>query len=72
MLSAGLVTGAQKGILYLRHEYQAQEKILHARRSSSAMRKACWARTFWDRALGFELELFISPGGYICGEEERA
>ena len=29
MILAGLVTGAQKGILYIRHEYQAQEKILH-------------------------------------------
>ena len=28
MIIAGLVTGAQKGILYIRHEYQAQEHIL--------------------------------------------
>ncbi len=29
MILAGLVTGAQKGILYIRHEYEAQEHILH-------------------------------------------
>ena len=31
MIIAGLVTGAQKGILYLRHEYEAQERILRRR-----------------------------------------
>ena len=29
MILAGLLTGAQKGILYIRHEYEEQEKILH-------------------------------------------
>ena len=29
MILAGLMTGAQKGILYIRHEYEEQEKILH-------------------------------------------
>ncbi len=23
----------------------------------------------WASDLGFELEIFVSPGGYICGEE---
>ena len=31
MIIAGLVTGAQKGILYIRHEYEAQEHILRRR-----------------------------------------
>ena len=29
MILAGLLTGAQNGILYIRHEYEEQEKILH-------------------------------------------
>ena len=29
MILAGLLTGAQNGILYIRHEYEEQEEILH-------------------------------------------
>ena len=32
-------------------------------------RKGCWAATFWEASIEFELEIFVSPGGYICGEE---
>jgi len=61
MIIAGLVTGARRGILYLRHEYQAQEKILEQELH----------RCHREGLIGkhFDLELFISPGGYICGEE---
>lgn len=68
MIIAGLVTGAQKGILYLRHEYEPQEKILH-----HEIERCYAAGVLGQRVLGsalsFDLELFISPGGYICGEE---
>ena len=40
-----------------------------SKRSSAATRKACWAKTFWAPVLAFDLEFFVSPGGYICGEE---
>ena len=30
MILAGVLTGAKKGILYIRHEYEEQEEILHA------------------------------------------
>ncbi len=68
MILAGLVTGAQKGILYIRHEYQAQEHILQHEIEH------CYAeRLLGEGILGtdlsFELEIFVSPGGYICGEE---
>jgi formate dehydrogenase beta subunit len=68
MIIAGVVTGAEKGILYIRHEYQAQEKILHEEI------ERCYAeRILGSSVLGsglaFDLELFVSPGGYICGEE---
>lgn len=68
MIIAGVVTGAQKGILYIRHEYQAQRKILQAE-----MERCYQAGILGANVLGsglrFELELFASPGGYICGEE---
>jgi NADH:ubiquinone oxidoreductase subunit F (NADH-binding)/NADH:ubiquinone oxidoreductase subunit E len=68
MITAGLVTGAKKGILYIRHEYERPREILQKEI------EACYA----DKLLGsnilgsdltFDLEIFISPGGYICGEE---
>ena len=67
MIIAGLVTGAQKGILYIRHEYEAQEHILREE-IEHCYEEGCWARNA-GLGIGFDLEIFISPGGYICGEE---
>jgi NADH:ubiquinone oxidoreductase subunit F (NADH-binding)/NADH:ubiquinone oxidoreductase subunit E len=68
MIIAGLVTGAERGILYIRHEYSLQERVLE--------REIHWAReagligaNVLGSGLTFELEIFVSPGGYICGEE---
>lgn len=68
MIVAGLVTGAKKGILYIRHEYHLQEEIL-----TEELRR-CYAahllgKEILGSALDFDLEIFVSPGGYICGEE---
>ena len=63
MIIAGLVTGAQRGILYIRHEYEAQEKILEAEIHN------CYESGLLGAKIGFDLEIFVSPGGYICGEE---
>jgi len=68
MLIAGLVTGAQKGILYIRHEYEAQEKILHDE-IARCYRHDILGKSVLGSGLKFDLELFVSPGGYICGEE---
>ena len=68
MILGGLCVGAERGYLYIRHEYKDQIAIL----------KAELARCRQDRLIGenildsgrsFHLELFVSPGGYICGEE---
>ena len=69
MIIAGLVTGAHKGILYIRHEYEEQEQILEAGNPALLQSGPARARTFLAADLDFELELFVSPGGYICGEE---
>ena len=61
MIIAGLVTGARRGILYIRHEYDLQEKILE-----SEIRRCYEAGLLGTE---FDLEIFVSPGGYICGEE---
>ena len=63
-----LAIGAEQGYVYIRHEYAREEK---------ALRRAI-ERAYADGVLGenvcgsgkrFELEIFVSPGGYILGEE---
>jgi NADH:ubiquinone oxidoreductase subunit F (NADH-binding)/NADH:ubiquinone oxidoreductase subunit E len=68
MIIAGLVTGAKTGILYIRHEYPLQEEIFgeELRRCAKA---GLLGRKILGSDLDFELEIFVSPGGYICGEE---
>ena len=68
MIMAGLVTGARKGILYIRHEYEGPRECLQEEISR------CYARGLLGKGilgsdLTFDLEIFVSPGGYICGEE---
>jgi NADH:ubiquinone oxidoreductase subunit F (NADH-binding)/NADH:ubiquinone oxidoreductase subunit E len=68
MILAGFISGAKKGILYIRHEYHLQEEIL-----GEEIRRCYGAGLLGKKILGtdleFDLELFVSPGGYICGEE---
>ncbi len=68
MIIAGLVTGAQKGIFYIRHEYEAQERILH-HEIERCYEEGILGVSVLGSGLKFDLELFVSPGGYICGEE---
>jgi NADH:ubiquinone oxidoreductase subunit F (NADH-binding)/NADH:ubiquinone oxidoreductase subunit E len=68
MIIAGLVTGAQRGFLYIRHEYQAQEHILQ-HEIEHCYQEGLLGSRILGSDLGFELEIFVSPGGYICGEE---
>ena len=68
MMIAGLITGARKGILYIRHEYEAQEHLCE-----QEIHRCYEAGLLGSKILGtdlaFDLEVFVSPGGYICGEE---
>jgi len=68
MILAGLATGAKQGILYIRHEYHLQEEILgeEIRRCYTA---GLLGKNILGSGLEFELRVFVSPGGYICGEE---
>jgi NADH:ubiquinone oxidoreductase subunit F (NADH-binding)/NADH:ubiquinone oxidoreductase subunit E len=68
MILAGLVTGAKKGILYIRHEYHAQEEILRTE-IARCYSESLLGKNILGSALDFDLEVFVSPGGYICGEE---
>jgi len=68
MTMAGLVTGARQGYIYLRHEYETcKESLEHA--IHEARQKGVLGPQVMGSSQSFDIELFISPGGYICGEE---
>ena len=68
LILGGLATGASKGYLYLRHEYDREREVLE-----KTIRAFYSAGYLGDGVLDserpFHLEIFDSPGGYICGEE---
>ena len=68
MIVAGLVTGARKGILYIRHEYENAKEILQEELDRAYNMGVLGSRVMGSD-LSFDLEIFVSPGGYICGEE---
>ena len=68
MIIAGLVTGAREGIFYIRHEYPQQEEVLHEE-IKRCYEEGLLGNNVLGTGLVFDLELFVSPGGYICGEE---
>jgi NADH:ubiquinone oxidoreductase subunit F (NADH-binding) len=68
MVIAGLVTGAKHGILYIRHEYDLQEEIL-GEEIQRCYRAGLLGKKILGSDMDFDLEVFVSPGGYICGEE---
>ena len=68
MIIAGVTTGADKGYLYLRHEYHEQAEAIRdeIRRARSL---GALGTGIYGSDKSFDLELFISPGGYVQGEE---
>jgi len=62
LLIGCLVAGADEAVVYLRHEYGREGKAI--RREIDRVRE----RGLLER-LGVDLALFVSPGGYILGEE---
>jgi formate dehydrogenase beta subunit len=67
MALAGLGIGANQGILYLRHEYAPEQ----ARFEDELRRVYDLGVLGQPDANGwrFDIEVFVSPGGYILGEE---
>lgn len=68
MVIAALVVGARRGYLYVRHEYHAQIERLR-----EELHRARVLGVVGPNVLGtgraVELEVFVSPGGYVQGEE---
>lgn len=68
LILAGFVTGAEKGILYIRHEYEP-ERHAFAAAMEDARRRQLLGSGILGTDFNFDLEIFVSPGGYILGEE---
>ena len=68
MLLAGLTIGAEQGIVYLRHEY-SRERLLLEQEIERARYRGMLGPDAAGSGHAFDIEVFISPGGYILGEE---
>ena len=68
MIIGGWVIGASHGIIYLRHEYEHAREALH-KALERARADGYIGSNIRGSGFDFELDLFISPGGYIMGEE---
>ncbi len=68
MALAGLAVGAERGILFIRHEYGPERECFEIALREARELGALGASLF-GRGHAFEIEIFVSPGGYILGEE---
>jgi formate dehydrogenase iron-sulfur subunit len=68
MTIAGLATGASRGYIYLRWEYPEAKVALEAA-IGAAYANHYLGANIQGSAFGFDLEVRIGAGAYICGEE---
>lgn len=68
VILAGLVTEASEGFIFIRHEYHEQIAACEAEIRRAESMGVCGA---FAPVLGksFPVSVFVSPGGYICGEQ---
>jgi NADH:ubiquinone oxidoreductase subunit F (NADH-binding)/NADH:ubiquinone oxidoreductase subunit E len=68
VILAGLITEATQGFIYIRHEYTEQIAACQAEIRRAEQLGLCGKNA---SALGrsFPVSVFVSPGGYICGEQ---
>ncbi len=68
VILAGLMTEATQGFIYIRHEYAEQIEACRAEIARAEQLGYCGENA---SVLGrsFPISVFVSPGGYICGEQ---
>src|SRR5438067_1650677 len=68
VILAGLITEATQGFIYIRHEYEEQIEACRAEIERAEQLGFCGENA---SVLGrsFPISVFVSPGGYICGEQ---
>ncbi|HET6574311.1 MAG TPA: NAD(P)H-dependent oxidoreductase subunit E [Fimbriiglobus sp.] len=65
---AGLACGASRGYVYIRHEYPEQADAVRAAIAAAERERVCGSDV-GGTGLDFPVAVFVSPGGYICGEQ---
>ncbi len=72
MIIGGLAVGASQGYIYLRHEYKAQFRALDQEikrvKTLTFNGHPLLGQNAGGSGRPFNLEIFVSPGGYIMGE----
>ncbi len=68
LVIAALTVGARQAYVFLRHEYEAQRRVL-TRALEAARAHGAMGSSVFGSSYGVDVEIFDSPGGYICGEE---
>lgn len=68
MALGALTVGARRGYVYVRHEYAREREVLE-QALQRMQRDGLVGEGIMGSELGVSLEIFESPGGYICGEE---
>jgi len=68
VILAGLLTGATRGTIYIRHEYAEQITIMNREISRAVAAGVCGTNVLGS-GRNFPVDVFTSPGGYICGEQ---
>ena len=68
VILAGLITEASEGFIYIRHEYHEQIEACRAEIERAEKLGIC-GRTASALGRPFPVSVFVSPGGYICGEQ---
>jgi NADH:ubiquinone oxidoreductase subunit F (NADH-binding) len=72
VILAGLILKAQRGYIYIRHEFEEQIESVRAEIRRAEELGVCGQNIFVGTGQpnrSFSVEVFVSPGGYICGEQ---
>lgn len=68
MALAAYCVGARHGVVFIRHEYEPERRAVEAAIEEARAAGALGSRIFGS-GFEFDVEVFVSPGGYILGEE---
>ena len=68
VILGGLVVGASRGIIYIRHEFEEQIEAVRRAIAEAEQLGVCGANVL-GTGRSLPVEVFVSPGGYICGEQ---
>jgi NADH:ubiquinone oxidoreductase subunit F (NADH-binding)/NADH:ubiquinone oxidoreductase subunit E len=68
MALAAYCVGAERGWVFIRHEYEPERAALQTA-IDAAYAAGALGKNLFGSDFSFELEVFVSPGGYILGEE---